>query len=144
MAPPSFATIPDLMLEPSLKIIIAEDEPQHAFLLELFLRKWGYKEVRSYDNGGDVLRALESEASLCLAILDWEMPVMDGIEVTRKLKTNGRKNIYILMVSAKTQATDRQKASAAGVDVFIAKPYEPEELRTALLRGWQTLDRIPS
>jgi DNA-binding response OmpR family regulator len=124
-----------------VKIVIADDEQQHAFLLELFLRKWGYTEVYSLENGGAALTALKDEPASCFAILDWEMPVLDGIEVTRQLKKIGRHNVYVLMLTAKTQATDRAKAMAAGVDVFMAKPYEPEELRKALRTGSQELEQ---
>jgi two-component system chemotaxis response regulator CheY len=124
-----------------VKIVIADDEQQHAFLLELFLRKWGYTEIYSLANGGEALAVIEKELVPCLAILDWEMPVMDGLEVTRRLKNGERRDIYVLLVTAKTQSADRAKAMAAGVDAFMAKPYQPEELRKALLAGEHALEQ---
>jgi DNA-binding response OmpR family regulator len=122
-----------------MKVLIADDESTHAFLLELFLKKWGY-EVFSTDNGQEALRELEREESPCIAILDWEMPGLDGVEVTQTIRRTGKRNIYILMLTAKTQAVDRAKALQAGVHVFMTKPYEPEELRVHLLAGRKELE----
>ena len=123
-----------------MKVMLADDEPHHALLLELFLRKWGYEDVSSWMDGGQVLRALEAEREPCLVILDWLMPVLNGIEVTRTIK-GSRSDVYVVMVTGKAQARDRSHAMSAGADDFIAKPYEPEALRTALRRGCEALDR---
>ena len=125
-----------------MKVLIADDERAHVFLLELFLRKWGYDEVLTVENGRDALAALQTDWSPCVAILDWNMPVLDGIEVTRRIKRGEhRHEIYILLVTAKTQEADRVVAAAAGVDYFMAKPYEPEVLRAAVHAGHQALEK---
>jgi phosphoserine phosphatase RsbU/P len=124
-----------------MKVLIADDENQHAFLLELFLKKWGY-EVCSVDNGLDALQMLEIESSDCVAILDCDMPGLDGLEVTRRIRRSGHRNIYVLMLTARTQADDRARAAEAGVDAFLAKPYEPEELRALIAAGRAALEKI--
>jgi len=121
-----------------MKVFVADDEAVHVFLLELFLKKWGF-EVRSTDNGRDALRELESEESPCVAILDWEMPGLEGVEVARTIRKIGKPNIYILMLTAKSQAADRAKALEAGVHAFMTKPYEPEQLRLSVLAACKEL-----
>ena len=126
-----------------MKVLIADDEAAHAFLLELFLKKWGY-EVFSTDNGQEALRELEREESPCIAILDWEMPGLSGLDVTKAIRSSDHRNIYIVMLTAKSQAVDRAMALEAGVHSFMTKPYEPEELRLKVLAGCKELERIGS
>ena len=115
-----------------MKVLIADDEPMHTFLLEMFLKKWGY-EVTSTDNGQEALRLLRGESAPCVAILDWKMPGLEGVEVCRELrKTSEKSNIFILLLTANAQVVDRQQAMEAGVDDYMTKPYDPEELRQKL------------
>ena len=123
-----------------MRVLIADDEPMHAFLLEMFLRKWGY-EVGTVDNGQDALRILRQESEPCVAILDWKMPRLEGVDVCREVKlTPEKSNVYILLLTAKTQEVDRQQAAEAGVDLYMTKPYEPEELRGKLQEASRMLD----
>jgi CheY-like chemotaxis protein len=118
-----------------VNILIADDEKVHLFLLEMFLRKWGY-EVYATNNGAEALAWLEREASPCLAILEWQMPGLDGVEIARRIKQGPRStHIYIVILTAKAQRSDRLQALAAGVDVFLVKPYDPDELQQTLLQG---------
>jgi len=122
-----------------VKVLIADDEPVHTFLLEMFLKKWGY-EVTSTDNGQEALRLLRGESAPCVAILDWKMPGLEGVEVCRELKkTSKNSNIFILLLTAKAQVVDRQQAMEAGADDYMTKPYDPEELRCKLLKGCQII-----
>jgi CheY-like chemotaxis protein len=116
-------------------VLIADDEKTHLFLLEMFLRKWGF-EVYSTGDGAEALAWLEQEESPCLAILDWQMPGADGLEVTRWIKGGPRAmQVYVVMLTAKAQQADRLQALESGVDVFLSKPYDPDQLREILLEG---------
>jgi len=118
-----------------VNILIADDEKAHLFLLEMFLRKWGY-EVYATNNGVEALAWLEREEPPCLAILDWQMPGLDGVEVARRIKRGPRATqIYIVMLTAKAQRADRLQALEAGIDAFLIKPYDPDELQQTLLEG---------
>jgi DNA-binding response OmpR family regulator len=123
-----------------MKVFIADDENEHVFLLELFLRKWGYEDVFSTDNGEEALRELHGEDSPCIAILDWDMPGLNGLQVAETIKRTGKRNLYVLMLTARSQAVDRAKALQAGVHAFITKPYEPRELRATLLTACKELE----
>lgn len=115
-----------------VKVIIADDDHQHVFLLEMFLKKWGY-EVVSTDRGEEALRLLRNENSSCVAILDWEMRGLTGIEICREIrKSFSNSKIITCMLTAHAQLRDRQQAAEAGADVYMTKPYEPEELKTRL------------
>ena len=123
-----------------MRVLIADDEPMHTFLLEMFLRKWGY-EVATVDNGQEALEILREENNPCVAILDWKMPGLEGADVCRAVKgTPGRTNIFVLLLTAKTQQADRQRAAEAGVDLYMTKPYEPEELRGKLQDAGRLLE----
>ncbi|HWP84731.1 MAG TPA: response regulator [Terriglobia bacterium] len=123
-----------------MKVLVADAENQHLFLMELFLKKWGYP-VCSVDNGAEALHLLETETEPCIAILDWELPGCTGLEIARRVKASGRRNIYIILLTARTQAKERAEAAAAGIDLFMAKPYEPDELRQALAAGGRRLEK---
>ena len=115
-----------------MKVLIADDEPMHTFLLEMFLKKWGY-EVTSTDNGLEALRLLRGENASCVAVLDWRMPGLEGVEVCHDLKKSSENStLFILLLTAKAQVVDRQQAMEAVVDDYMTKPYDPEELRQKL------------
>ncbi len=73
-----------------MKILIAEDEPVSRRVLEQLLRKWGYQ-VIAVSNGGDAWALLTSEDAPRIAILDWTMPEIEGIEVCRRVRARACK-----------------------------------------------------
>ncbi|HEV2490233.1 MAG TPA: response regulator, partial [Candidatus Acidoferrales bacterium] len=86
-----------------MKILIADDDPVSSRVLEVFLRKWGYAVVAVAD-GSDALALLEAEDAPRLAILDWMMPGMEGVEVCRRVRQrSGRAYVYLLLLTARGQ-----------------------------------------
>ena len=123
-----------------MRILIADDESVHLFLLEMFLKKWGY-EVVSVDNGREAWQILEGQVKPRMAILDWELPEMDGIEICRAVRRSAAPPYtYILLLTARAQKADIQKGLAAGADDYLTKPYDPEELRNRLLAACKHLE----
>ena len=123
-----------------MQILIADDEPTHLFLLEMFLKKWGY-EVRSADNGLEAWEILREENSPALAILDWELPGLSGVEICRRVKAGHRQpEPYIMMLTARAQKMDRHRGQEAGADDYMTKPFDPEELRGQLETACQVLE----
>ncbi|TET08361.1 response regulator [Candidatus Aerophobetes bacterium] len=109
------------------KIVLAEDEPQIARLVEFKLKKEGYQVV-SKGNGEDALAAIKAEKP-DLILLDVMMPVMDGYEVLRRVKEDENlKNIPVVMLTAKAQERDVVKGIDLGADDYITKPFHPAEL----------------
>lgn len=114
------------------KILIAEDDPVSSRVLEVFLRKWGY-EVVAVSDGSDALAILETDGAPRLAILDWMMPGMEGIEVCRHVRQrSGRAYVYLLLLTARGQKQNLLDGLNAGADDYLSKPFDAEELRARL------------
>jgi DNA-binding response OmpR family regulator len=107
-------------------VLIADDDPDILELMSLTLAQDGY-EVLQARNGEEALR-IAAERTLHLAVLDLMMPVLDGYELTRRLRADGHDQLPILVLSA--FAEDRQAALAltAGADAYMRKPFSPKTL----------------
>lgn len=115
------------------KIVLAEDEPQIARLVEFKLKKEGY-EVTWKENGEEALKAIKAEKP-DLVILDVMMPVMDGYEVLRRLKEDENlKSIPVIMLTARAQERDVVKGIDLGAEDYITKPFHPAELLARVKR----------
>ena len=131
------------MTEPSKvrkKILIAEDDPVSRRLLELFLVKWGF-DVTIATTGTEALQLLERMDAPRLAILDWMMPGMEGIQVCQKLRESAdRRYVYVLLLTARTQKEDLLQGLESGADDYLTKPFDAQELRARLHVGQRILD----
>lgn len=118
-----------------MKILIAEDEELMRLWLETVLGMWGY-ECISYTDGEQAWRVLQQPDAPQLAIIDWEMPKLDGIEVCRRVRADpDLRYTYIIMLTGKSETADIVEALQAGADDFIVKPCHPEELKVRLRAG---------
>ncbi len=117
----------------SKKIVLAEDEPQIARLIEFKLKKEGYS-VTSKENGEEALKAIKADKP-DLILLDVMMPVMGGYEVLRRLKEDENlKSIPVVMLTARAQEKDVVKGIAMGAEDYITKPFHPAELLARVKR----------
>src|ERR1700690_956317 len=122
------------------RILIAEDDPVSRRLLELFLVKWGF-EVSIATTGTEALQMLERLDAPRLAILDWMMPGMEGVQVCQKLRESAdRKYVYVLLLTARTQKEDLLQGLESGADDYLTKPFDSQELRARLHVGQRILD----
>jgi len=117
-----------------MRILVVEDDPRMAQLLNRALREAGY----AVDTVVDGAKALEraSSTSYDLILLDIVLPVIDGLTVSRTLRARNS-STPILMLSARSEITDRIQGLHDGADDYMAKPFAVEELRArigALLR----------
>jgi len=122
-----------------LRILIVDDDPHIRELLRFYLQKERYQTVEAVD-GHDALKRLE-ETQIHLAIVDIMMPNIDGYELCKEIRENY--DIPVLMVTAKGEITDKEKAYVAGTDDYIVKPFEPREVIfriKALLRRFQMIN----
>ena len=118
----------------SSRILLVEDEPGLVLTLSDLLRAEGY-EIESASDGPDGLARATNEP-IDLLILDVMLPGMSGLEVCRELRRLG-KDVAVLMLTAKSQLTDRVVGLKLGADDYLTKPFEPPELMArieALLR----------
>jgi CheY-like chemotaxis protein len=115
-----------------LRILLAEDNAVNQALALRLLQQMGYSaDVAA--NGLEVLAALEA-GTFDLVLMDVQMPELDGLEATRRIRRRwpGREGPRIVAMTANAMAGDRELCLAAGMDGYISKPVRVEELATAL------------
>jgi diguanylate cyclase (GGDEF)-like protein len=118
-----------------MRILIADDDPFSRRFLQKSLEKWGYEPVLA-DDGLKAMEILERDDAPHLAIMDWMMPGLDGLEVCRRLRKSGASRpIYIIMLTAKGEVEDLVQAMDAGADDFTTKSFDVRELRVRLRAG---------
>jgi DNA-binding response OmpR family regulator len=109
---------------PETSILVVEDEPAVAEVVGLYLRRAGYA-VRVVDNGQTALREIDQQPPQ-LIILDLMLPGVDGWAITRKVRECG--DTPIIMLTARSQETDRIAGLEMGADDYMTKPFSPQEL----------------
>ena len=122
------------------EILLADDEPNQIELMKFNLEKEGFL-VRSAHNGKQALDMIyEKKPSVLIA--DWMMPKMSGIELCRELRSNkDTKLLPIIMLSARSEDSDKSLGLDTGADDYISKPFSPMELVSrvkALIRRTNT------
>jgi two-component system, cell cycle response regulator len=123
-----------------MKILAAEDNPVFQYMLRSMLAKWGYDVVVAA-NGTEALQLLKCSDPPRLAILDWMMPGMDGLEVCRHVRATPRDfYVYILLLTARAESGDLVQGMEAGADDYVTKPFNAHELRVRLRAGSRILD----
>jgi PAS domain S-box-containing protein len=118
-----------------MRILIAEDNPSSLVLLATLLRKDGH-EVVEVSNGTAAWEALQQPGAPELAILDWMMPEMDGLEVVRRVRAQPTvRPPYLIMLSAKNAKADIVAALEDGANDYLAKPFDSGELKARVAVG---------
>ena len=105
-------------------ILVCDDEKAIVDAIEIYLKQEGYNVIKAY-NGLEALKALE-ENEIHLILLDIMMPKMDGLNTTIKIRE--KLNIPIIILSAKSEDTDKILGLNFGADDYITKPFNPLEL----------------
>jgi CheY-like chemotaxis protein len=124
----------------SLRVLIVDDEPIVRRLHETSLTGWGY-EVVSASGGEQAWEMFQHPGAPSLAILDWTMPGMDGLELCTRIRGLGREpKPYLIFVTAKARTQDIVAGLSAGADDYIVKPFEREELRARVQVGFRMLE----
>jgi signal transduction histidine kinase/ActR/RegA family two-component response regulator len=131
-APPSDTG--DLASVPAMRILLAEDNPVNQMVLSLMLKKLG-QTVRVASDGEEALRLLTKER-FDMAILDMQMPLLTGDEVTRRLRgLSGAAAItHVVALTAGASPEEEARCTAAGIDAFYTKPIDLDRLRRLLAR----------
>jgi two-component system response regulator MprA len=124
------------------RVLLAEDDRAIRDAVARALELEGH-EVRVVANGADALAAL-AEEEIGAVILDWMMPLVDGLTVCRRLRSMGNR-VPILMLTARTEISDRVSGLDAGADDYLPKPFALDELLArvrALLRRTRPDDEV--
>ncbi|KJL49320.1 Response regulator MprA [Microbacterium hydrocarbonoxydans] len=106
-----------------MRILIIEDDERVAAALDAFLARSGYATERASD-GASALQILDAHTEVVL--LDLGLPDVDGIDLCRRIRA--RSDVPIVVVTARSQVTERIKGLRAGADDFVVKPYDVHEL----------------
>jgi DNA-binding response OmpR family regulator len=115
-----------------VRVLIAEDDPVSRRLLGANLHKWGHQ-VRDVEDGIAAWEAMQEEDAPALAILDWMMPGLDGVEVCRRARQRSpAPPLYVILLTARTRPEDIVQALDAGADDYVTKPFHAAELRARL------------
>ncbi len=122
-----------------MKVLIADDERLSRQILRDALAPQGYAIVEVAD-GAEALRVLEGEAPPELALLDWVMPGLDGVEVCRRVRQRpGSVPPYLILVTSRERTEDIVAGLEGGADDYITKPFSREELRARVRVGARLL-----
>jgi putative two-component system response regulator len=120
-----------------MKILIADDNLFYRNALAITLKEIGYEVVQAAD-GLAAWQVLQADNAPKLAILDWIMPKMDGLEICRRLRALQRPEpTYIIILTSNKGKQSIVTALEAGADDFISKPFDREELQARLRVGWR-------
>jgi phosphoserine phosphatase RsbU/P len=122
-----------------LRVLAVDDEPHIRRLIQTSLTGWGY-EVVTASRGEEALAILERDDAPSLAVLDWTMPGIDGLELCRRVRELPKPlKPYLIFVTARARTQDIVTGLTAGADDYIVKPFQREELRARVRVGERML-----
>jgi phosphoserine phosphatase RsbU/P len=114
-------------------VLIAEDDPTSRRLLEGTLRRWGHDVLVTID-GDEAWRVLQRTEAPSVAILDWMMPGIQGVEICRRVQAQqSPAPPYLILLTANTQRANVVEGLEAGADDYMGKPFDHDELRARLI-----------
>ncbi|MFZ4439301.1 MAG: response regulator transcription factor [Syntrophales bacterium] len=123
-----------------MRILIAEDDITSHRLLKVLLTKRGHEVVGTV-NGAQAWQAMQQPDAPPLAILDWMMPEIDGLDVCRRIRAlETDRPPYIIMLTTKGEKTDIVAGLEAGADDYLAKPYDSGELHARIDVGRRLIE----
>jgi DNA-binding response OmpR family regulator len=118
-----------------MKILIAEDDPVIRRLLEVAVTGWGYQ-AQTASDGRTACRILEEDSRPPLALLDWMLPEMDGLDICRRTRaTPAGREVYIILLTTRSRKEDMLAGLNGGADEYITKPFDREELQARIRAG---------
>jgi len=123
-----------------MRILVAEDNVVFQRILETSLKAWGYEVIITPD-GKEAWKILTGPNAPQLAILDWMMPGLSGIELCKKIRQEMREPYtYVILLTAMHGDDDLVAGMEAGADDYITKPFKPAELRVRLRAGRRVIE----
>ncbi len=121
------------------KILVVDDEHSIANLVVSYLKKEGYEVFSAADGPGGLKAARTYQPDLI--VLDIMLPGMDGLEVLAQLRRES--NVYVILLTAKTEELDRVLGLSVGADDYVTKPFSPRELTARVKAALRRLQSMP-
>ncbi|CAN5829147.1 hypothetical protein BH24ACI4_BH24ACI4_22680 [soil metagenome] len=122
-----------------MRILIADDDRMSTTMVRGTLESWGF-EVSVAPDGNTAWNTLVGDRPPSLAILDWMMPGLDGLELCRRIRSTPlRTPVYLILLTSRTGRQDLVDGLEAGADDYLTKPFDPGELRARIRVGQRTL-----
>ena len=124
-----------------MQALVVDDSAVYRKLIGDYLRSWGFG-VTLAENGSKAWRILEQPDSPKLALLDWVLPDLDGIELCKRIRQadSSRPYIYVILLTSNEGRQNMLEAMQAGADDYLVKPFDELELKARLLVGKRILD----
>ena len=120
------------MIDTGMKVLVVDDMSTMRRILKNVLRQIGFSDIMEAENGQDALTKLKA-GGFGLVVSDWNMPVMQGIELLRAVRADAElKTLPFLMVTAEAQKENLIEAVQAGVSNYVVKPFTAEVLQGKL------------
>jgi phosphoserine phosphatase RsbU/P len=118
-----------------IRALVADDDRGTALALAKALERWNLKVVVAHD-GGAAWDLIRGDSAPSLAVLDWDMPALDGVELCRRVRQDpSHAHMYLILLTARDGRADRIAGLDAGADDYVSKPFDPEELRARINAG---------
>lgn len=123
-----------------MKLLVADDSSVSRMMLSAVTKEWGY-EVIVTENGEEAWEEMQKQNAPRLLLLDWEMPIMNGIEVCQRVVEKYQDNPpYILLLTSRTESDDIVEGLSKGANDYISKPFDTAELQVRLQVGKRMLE----
>lgn len=136
-APSAPSEIVAASFDKTVPIIIAEDDPVSREAISAAVKKWGFRSIVTQD-GHEAMAAIRAEQGPVVAILDWMMPGMDGLEVCRRVRESG-KRAHIILLTARAAKESLVEGLESGADDYLVKPFDKNELLARVNVGLRIL-----
>ncbi len=126
-----------------MKVLIAEDNPMWATLLAENARQWKLQPIVVAD-GHEAIETWRNDPSICLVVLDWQMPGLSGIEVCQQIKSDSsRPFTYVMMLTSRDAKEDLVAGLDAGADNYLTKPVDMSVMKSQLIAATAKATNTP-
>jgi len=126
-----------------MKVLIADDDPMWRKLLTQNVQKWGY-EVATAENGQQAWNMLQEHGAPRVAILDWQMPKLDGVDICRQIRSSlNLPFIYTIILTSRDTRDDMVAGFESGADDYLVKPVDMAILRSRLSAAVRIVKTVP-
>jgi DNA-binding response OmpR family regulator len=122
-----------------MKILVVDDDSIITDMLESLLTDWGYEPL-VFNRGIDAQAALIQDNTIRLAILDWNLPIVSGLHICQSIRKKSGEKVYVIMLTSNGSIQHVRQALEAGVNNYIVKPFEPNDLKTRIEAGVRAIE----